>query len=108
MPYSDKEKQSEYLKNYQRKRRSEGLAPKLTGKTQERWKVKTATDLLNILEASLNDLLDTEGLDICVRSRAVSNLLSVGVRLVEAATIESRIKIIEDRLDNAVTEISEP
>lgn len=104
-PYKDPIKKAEYIKNYQRKRRNEGIAPKLTRKTELTWKVKTASGLLDILEHVINEILDTDGLDVAVRARTISSLLGVGVRLCEAVNIEARIKTLEDKLSSPVREL---
>ncbi len=62
------------------------------------WRLETADDLKAVLELIVTQLLDAEDLDLGVKARNLSSLLSVGIKLIETADLEQRIAALESRL----------
>jgi hypothetical protein len=97
MPYKDPNKQREYNREYQRKRRSkDGYSSKI-GVTAE-WKLSTADDLKSVLETIVSELMCDNESDLCVRGRVIASLLTVGVRLLEVGSIEERLEKLEAKM----------
>ncbi|MGZ4881893.1 MAG: hypothetical protein ACXV7G_12685, partial [Halobacteriota archaeon] len=67
MPYKDKQRQLEYMREYQRQKRS-GVNP--TQLLNPEWRLQTAEDLRVTLESILHELLTSKA-DIIVKARAV-------------------------------------
>ncbi len=91
MSYKDRQTQLEYMREYQRKKRS-GVNP--TQFLNSEWRLRTAEDLRVTLEAVLHELLTSEA-DIIVKSRAAAQLLGVGIKILELTDIDARLDALE-------------
>jgi hypothetical protein len=98
MPYKDPNKQREYNREYQRKRRSmkDGYTHG-TKQTSIDFTLSTADDLKAVLENVISDLLRAD-IDVGVKGRVAAQLLQVGCRLLETSDIERRLEALEARL----------
>jgi len=94
MTFKDPEVSKAYHREYKRNARSKGAPSSVTRITPIEWRAACAEDLRIILEAQLSDLMNTD-MDAAVKSRAVAALLSIGVRLIESASLEARIVELE-------------
>jgi len=99
MPYKDPNKQREFQRNWQRKRRgSVGTSHNGEPTIKLEWRLSTADDLKSVLETIVSELMcDTES-DLCVRGRVIASLLTVGVRLLEVGSIEERLERLETKM----------
>lgn len=96
MPYADLEKKREYHRNYQRRQRA-GLTGSQTLNLESPLRIKTATDVLQLLEETINDVRDTKG-DALIRARCIGFLAGVTLKAVETANLEGRIEALEEIL----------
>ena len=95
-PYKDKDKQRTFQREWQRKRRGRGSSnpevPTLD------WQLKNIEDLKAVLEIIVTELLESDELDLGVKARNLSSLLTVGLRMLEQSELESRMVAVEERL----------
>lgn len=96
MPYKDADKQREYVRNYQRKRRSKvGYSG---NNINLDWRLETADDLKAVLETIVSEIMSADELDIGVKGRVVAQLLTVGCKLLEVSSIEERLEKLEAKI----------
>jgi len=104
VPYKDKDKAREYQRNYQRKRRAMAnnklnkVGYSDQGITQQ-LRLETLEDLRAVLERIMAEALYDESLDLGVKGRIISQLLTVGIRLIESTDLEHRIEALESRAE---------
>lgn len=96
MAYKDQEKRREYDRNYKRQRRAVGLTVCQTSNL-EPVRIKTAQDVLKLLEETLNEVRSTDG-DALIKARCIGFLASVTLKAVETANLEGRIEALEETL----------
>lgn len=96
MPYADPNKQREYVRDYQRKRRAKGGYSR--DNINHEWRLETADDLKSVLECIVSELMADEELDLGVKGRVVASLLTVGLRLLEVGQIEDRLERLEAKI----------
>ena len=101
MPFKDKEKRRNYNRDYQRLRRAgqsttehglkvlQPLNPEQT---------ETAGGLLSVLGGLIGEVLTTDKGDIFMRARTAGYLISIGLKAVEVADLESRITNLENKV----------
>ena len=103
MPFKDKEKRRSYNRDYQRLRRAgqptgsrgiEVIRPSNLKVEQ----LQTAQGLLCILGNLIGEVLTTEKGDIFMRARTTGYLISIGLKAVEVADLESRITNLENKV----------
>jgi hypothetical protein len=95
LPYADMEKQKEYQRNWQRKKQTNAV------KTEKNFlnpDPATARQLLAILTAALQDIVDTEA-DPIIRGRAIAYLVNVGLKGVEISSLEERLQALEEEIN---------
>ena len=101
MPYKDPEKRRSYNRDYQRLRRagqptgSRGIEVIHPSNLEQ---IETARGLLRVLGGLIGDVLTTEQGDVFMRSRTAGYLISIGLRAVEVADLESRIDNLENKI----------
>lgn len=93
MPYSDVDKRREYDRNYKRQQRA-GLTASPTSNLEEPMRIKTAQDVLVLLEETLNEVRITKA-DTLIKARCIGFLASVTLKAVETAEIENRVQALE-------------
>jgi len=96
MPYADTEKQKAYQREWQRKKQTGAVQ---SAKNFLNPDPATARQLLAILTAALNDVVATEA-DPIVKARAIAYLVNVGFRGVEISSLEERLTILEESIEN--------
>lgn len=96
MPYADLEKRREYHRDYQRRRRT-GLTGSQTSNLDGPVRIKTAKDVLMLLEETINQVREAK-VDALVRARCLGFLASISLKAVETADIEGRVKALEGTL----------
>lgn len=97
MPYNDPLKQKTYQRQWQRQRRllSNGKGSKVLQNPEN---VKTAIGLLSVLAGLIREVLtDKEG-DIYLKARTAGYLISIGLKAVETADLESRLTSLENKV----------
>ena len=102
MPYKDPEKQKEYQREYQRLRRagqSTKAVIKPVSKTSNPEMIRTAQGLLGVLAHLIGEVLTTKQGDIFMRARTVGYLISIGLRAVEVADLETRVSNLETKME---------
>jgi hypothetical protein len=98
MPYKDKSKQKAYQREYQCLRRAgqsignRGIEVIHAVKLEQ---TRTAQGLLHILAGLIKEVLETKEVDVFMRSRTAGYLISIGLRAVEVADLESRVSNLE-------------
>ena len=100
MPYKDPEKQRTYQREYQReyqrvKRSGEG---KPVVKTLNPEDIQTAKGLLELLTNTIAEVSAAKG-DVFMKARLKGYLISIGLKCVETADLESRLTEIENNLE---------
>jgi len=98
MPYKDPERQKEYQRQWQRSRRageSRGFKVIRVSSPEE---IRTANTLLTVLAGLIKEVLETKEGDVFMRSRTAGYLISIGLRAVEVADLESRITNLENKI----------
>jgi hypothetical protein len=98
MTFKDPEVSKAYHREYKRNARSQGAPSSVTRTTPVEWRAACAEDLRIILESQLSELMNSD-IDVAVKSRAVAALLSIGVRLIESASLEARIEELEGAIN---------
>ena len=95
MPYKDPKKQKDYQREWQRHRRAGetiGFKVLRVGSPDE---IKTANALLTVLAGLIKEVLETKEGDVFIRARTTGYLISIGLRAVEVADLESRLTNLE-------------
>lgn len=96
MPYNDPLKQKTYQRQWQRQRRL--LTSGGSKVLHEPENVKTAIGLLSVLAGLIREVLtDKEG-DIYLKARTAGYLISIGLKAVETADLESRLTSLENKV----------
>lgn len=96
MGYKDPDKQREFQRNWARETRSKVSSNKRA--VELTWRLETADDLKAVLETMVSEIMSADSLDLGVKGRVVSQLLTVGVRLLEVSSIEERLEKLEAKL----------
>lgn len=101
MPFKDPEKRRSYNRDYQRLRRagqptgSRGVEVIRVSNLEQ---TETARGLLRVLGGLIGDVLTTKEGDVLMRSRTAGYLISIGLKAVEVADLESRITNLENKV----------
>lgn len=100
MPYADPERQREYQRNYQRQRRS-GSTNGTCVDLDTTVRVKTAADVLALLETTINEVREAEA-DVLAKARCIGYLAGVTLKAIESSDLEGRLTDIEEALKKGV------
>jgi len=98
MPFKDPAKHRAYVRQWQREKRagkSTGLRVKLANSPEE---IRTASALLTVLAELIKEVIETPEGDVFIRARTAGYLISIGLRAVEVADLESRITNLENKI----------
>ncbi len=99
MPYKDKEKNKTYQREWQRKKQTSAAVQSVQStKYFLNPDPATARQLLAILTAALDSVVTAEA-DPIIKARAIAYLVNVGFRGVEISSLEERLKMLEDNLN---------
>jgi hypothetical protein len=103
MPYKDPEKQAEYQRNYQREyqRQKRSAKVKPIVKTLNPDDIRSAKGLLDLLTETLAEVSEAEG-DVFIKARLKGYLISIGLKCVETAELEERLRILEENSRRSV------
>ena len=96
MPYKDPERAREYQRNYQRIRRA-GATGKNVVEFPTNIRIKTAEDVRNLLETTINEVREAEA-DTLVKARCVGYLAGIMLKAIETANLEARLIDVEEML----------
>jgi hypothetical protein len=109
MPYANPERQREANAEHMRRQRAADcgtprgtVGPLLSQDVR----VKTAGDILSVLEGQVRAVLADEALGTVERARVLATLAGVSLRAIEAADLASRVEAIEDVLNDRAKVLS--
>jgi len=97
MPYKDPEQQRAFQREYQRERRASLSGTTKSNKTLNREDTQTARGLLELLSTVIAEVRTADG-DIFLKARLTTYIVSVTLKCVETADLESRITDLENSL----------
>jgi hypothetical protein len=97
MPYKDSLKQKEYQRQWQRQRRAAESTGFKVIRVSSPEEIRTANALLTVLASLIKEVLETKEGDVFMRSRTAGYLISIGLKAVEVADLESRITNLESK-----------
>ena len=101
MPFKDTETRRQYNRSYQRLRRageptgSRGIEV-IRGSNPEQ--TRTANGLLRILATLISNVIMTKEGDIFMRARTAGYLISIGLKAIEVADLETRVTNLEKKI----------
>jgi hypothetical protein len=98
MPYKDPLRQREYQRQWQRARRAGKVVGFKVLRISSPAEIRTAHALLTILASLIKQVLETKEGDVFMRSRTAGYLISIGLKAVEVADLESRITNLENKV----------
>ena len=98
MPYKNLERQKEYQRQWQRARRAGEITGFKVLRVSSLDEIRTANALLTILAGLIKEVLETKEGDVFIRSRTAGYLISIGLKAVEVADLESRITNLENNI----------
>src|SRR5688500_3558132 len=95
MPYKDPGRQQEYQREYGRIRRAgEAQTPSQT-RVPIPFRLKTAADVLRLLEEQLGAVLSDDALTTIERARTVGYLATISLKAIEAGDLAARVEAVE-------------
>ena len=99
MAYKDKAKRNEYQRNLMRRRRSAAKGDSSLvdseGKMLKEYNLKTAAQLREILESTLDKLQKDESVDIAIKMKAVTGAIRVAAELLKVTDLDKRVQELE-------------
>jgi hypothetical protein len=98
VPYRDPERQTAAKREHARRSRSgtpERLGPLLDGATR----LRTAQDVLAVIESQIEAVLDDGELGTAERARTTASLCGVALRAIEQADLAARVEALERALE---------
>ena len=98
MPYKDPDKQKEYQRQWQRRRRAGETVGFKVLRVSSPEEVRTAQGLLSVLGNLIGEVLTTKQGDIFMRARTAGYLISIGLKAVEIAGLEARLTSLENKV----------
>jgi len=98
MPYRDPETQRAYQRQWQRARRAGETGRFKVLRVSSPEEIRTATALLGVLAGLIKSVLETKSGDVFMRARTAGYLISIGLKAVEVADLESRLEALEQRV----------
>lgn len=109
MPYANPERQRKANAEYMRRQRAAdcGTPRGTVGLLlSQDIRVKTAGDVLTVLEDQVRSVLADEALGTVERARVLATLAGVSLRAIEAADLALRVEAIEDVLNDRAKAVS--
>lgn len=108
MPFKDPNVRREYIRQYQRERRQGIVKPivKPIVKSDEEFKalkIKTAKDVLDLLEKTLNMVIESET-DVLQKARTIAYVAGVTLKAVELGELEERVSELEEQVERRVAQ----
>ncbi|GBF33356.1 hypothetical protein DCCM_2457 [Desulfocucumis palustris] len=98
MPYKDPDKKREYMREYQRMRKTGiPMTDKTTGKSLNPEDIQNARGLLVLLSETMADVVAAKA-DTLSKARVIGYLVSIGLKAVETAELAARIDELEEQL----------
>ena len=95
MPYRDPDRQRAYQREYRRMRRvGSGTTPSQTPIPLP-FRLKTAQDVLRLLEEQINAVREAEEVGPLERARVIGYLAGVTLKAIEAGDLAGRIEALE-------------
>jgi hypothetical protein len=95
VPYRDPEKQREYQKEYKRMQRAGGSQTLRQPLLPLPLRLRTAHDVLALIEEQVNAVRDDPDVGTLERARAVGYLAGVALKAVEVADLSARVETVE-------------
>jgi hypothetical protein len=98
MPYKDPETRRSYQREYKRGARADASNPASTPRLTllpGDFRLKTAEDLLALLEEQVEAVRTAEGVGPLERARCVGYLVGVSLRAIEAGQLAARLEALE-------------
>ena len=96
MPYKNVNQQRAFNRQWQRKRRAQGSTDSKVPTLE--WKLQNIEDLKAVLNIIVTQLLEADDLDLSLKARNLSALLTVGLKMLQQGELEIRMTAIEERL----------
>lgn len=96
MPYADPKTAKQYNTNYQRMRRAGATGNKVVDLPPS-FRIKTAQDVLGLLESIINEVRDAE-VDVLSKARCIGYLAGITLKSIETANLEARLIDVEETL----------
>ena len=97
MPYKDPNKRRE-MRARSRAAKKDGRAGSTSVGAPEVTALRSASDVLGLLERQVGAVLAAEGVDACTKARVVGFLAGIVLRASEAADLTARLDAIEQAL----------
>jgi len=98
MPYKDPEKQKEYQRQWQRQKRAGETVGFKVLRVSSPEEIRTAQGLLSVLGNLIGEVLTTKQGDIFMKARTAGYLISIGLKAVEVADLETRLTNLENKI----------
>jgi len=98
MPFKDPLRQREYQRQWQRARRAGEARGFKVLRVSSPEEIRTANALLSVLAGLIKQVLETKEGDVFMRARTAGYLISIGLKAVEVADLESRITNLENKI----------
>ncbi len=95
MPYRDPEKKREYNREYKRMQRAGSRQTPGQTLVPLPFRLKTAQDVLVLLEEQINAVRDEPEAGTLEKARAVGYLASIALKAVEVADLSARVEAME-------------
>lgn len=95
MPYRDPARQREYQREYGRLRRADGAQTPGQAAIPLPFRLKTAADVLALLEEQVGAVRGDSALTTVERARTVGYLAGVALRAIEAGDLAARVEAVE-------------
>jgi hypothetical protein len=95
MPYKNPEAARDYHRDYKRLRRSGECQTPSTTRVPTDFRLKTAADVVALLEGQVRAVRDDTALATCDRARTIGYLASVSLRAIEAGDLAARLEAVE-------------
>ena len=98
MPYKDPARQKENQRQWQRSRRADSIVGFKVLRVSSPEEIRTANALLTVLAGVIKEVLETKEGDVFMRARTTGYLISIGLKAVEVADLETRLTNLEDKI----------
>ena len=98
MPYRDPDKRRSYDREYKRTARTGGGPPPSQTRVPIPFRLKTAADVLALLEEQVGAVRGDDTLTTVERARTVGYLAGVALKAIEAGDLAARVEAVESVL----------
>ena len=95
MPYKNPEQQRDYQREYKRQQRAGACQTPCTTQFPAEFKLKTARDVLALVEEQVQAVRSDEKLATTERARTIGYLASLALRAVEVTDLSERVEAVE-------------